>query len=157
MASKNKDISFYFDYKDVRPNSLVQDNVITFNYKSPEGVHDKAPLVYVLEKQLDRIFGLNLHYDSKQFFDIITTVQLKVNKILEQEYYKKYPEKRKELREQRVKFDKALLTEEDKKQFGRRVNKKDLDQFLLKRTNKDTMRSYLYKRMNNVNKLVWKL
>jgi hypothetical protein len=155
MATQ-KDVLKYFIYNNVRPASLVQDNLIYFSYQSPEGVHDKMPLVLVLEKQLDRLYGINVHYDSKQLLEIITNTQKKIIKLLEAEYYKKYPDNKKRLLKEHRKFDLSLLVEEDVKEFSKKINKKDYDQFLLKRRNDDTMRCYLYKRMNNVSKLTWR-
>ena len=106
---RQQDILYYFEYKKITPSSLVQDNLIYFNYKSPNGVHDKTPLVYVLEKRLDRVFGLNVHYDAGELFELINTTELKINKTLENEFFKKYPAAKKELQEKRLKFSKDLL------------------------------------------------
>lgn len=37
--------------------------LLSFSYRSPDRkIHDPDPLIYVLEKRSDRIYGLNLHY-----------------------------------------------------------------------------------------------
>ena len=145
----------YFLLRNVTPSSLQQDNLINFSYKSPNGVHDKNPLVLVVEKRLDRIFGFNLHYDMKEMDEVLINTYNKINATLEKEYYRKYPEKRSELRKKKLKFDKTMLTPEDLKTFSRRVNRKDLEQFLVKNKDMAAFRCYLFKRMNKVSKLSW--
>jgi len=146
-----------FDSKKITPRSLQQDNLLSFNYNSPNGVHDFQPLVYVVEKQLDRMYGFNLHYDSREYQDLVSIVNMKINKSLEEQWIRKYPEKKQELRKSKKVFNKSFIDEKDLKSFKRRINKKDLEQFLLKRKNVDTLRCYLFVRMNNVQKLTWKV
>lgn len=150
-------VNNFFTMKSVSPRGLQQDNLIQFSYHSPNGVHDKQPLVFVLEKQLDRFYGLNFHYDSTQLVDLIDTTSDKINEFLEEEWSKKYPDKLQKLNESRKPFSKKLLTEKDLKEFGRRLPKKDLEQYFYEPKATDIFRTYLYKRMNSVSKLVWKL
>jgi hypothetical protein len=157
MMAKPFKLTDYFLMRNVTPSSLQQDNLITFSYKSPNGVHDNAPLVLVVEKRLDRIFGFNLHYDMREMDEVLINTYNKVNTILEREYYRKYPEKRNELRKKRVKFDKTMLTPEDLKTFSRRVNRNDLEQYLVKQKDMTAFRCYLFKRMNRVSKLTWSI
>lgn len=145
----------YFMLRNVTPGSLQQDNLITFAYKSPNGVHDKNPLVIVVEKRLDRIFGFNLHYDMTEMDEVLINTYNKINTFLEKEYYRKYPEKKNELRKKRMKFDKSMLQPDDLKTFSRRVNRKDLEQYLIKNKDMTAFRCYLFKRMNKVSKLTW--
>src|SRR4051794_39050317 len=123
MPAKKNDVNFYFEYKRINPRGMGQDNLIYFNYKSPDGVHDPTPLVYVLEKQLDRFYGLNVHYDNKEFFEIIYNTEEKVNTFLEKEFYRLYPEKKQELQKKRQKFNKTLFKEQDYKQVSKRIPK----------------------------------
>ncbi len=157
MPAKEKDVAFYFEYKKITPRALVQDNLIYFSYKSPNGVHDPAPLVYVLEKQNDGIYGLNIHYDSTQLFEIIDNTSAKINSILEKEFNKKYPDRKKQLQKERVPFDKSLLEASDKKIFARKIMRRDLEQFLLRNKSDFTFRHYLFVRMNNVSRLNWRV
>jgi hypothetical protein len=145
----------YFLLRSVTPSSLQQDNLITFSYKSPNGVHDKNPLVLIVEKRLDRVFGFNVHYHMVEMDEILINTYNKVNTILEREFYRKYPEKRNELRKKKTKFDKSMLIPEDLKTFSRRVNRKDLEQYLVKQKDMTAFRCYLFKRMNKVSKLTW--
>jgi len=156
MAKKFR-LEDYYTFKNVTPRSLEQDNLVFFSYHSPNGVHDKTPLVYVLEKQLDRFYGLNLHYDSLELQEVIQNIQVKTNTFLEKEWYKKYPEKKKQLKESKAKFTKQLLEPKDLKEFSNRFPKRDLEKYVLKRKNTDTMRCYLYVRMNQVSKLIFKI
>lgn len=147
----------YFLLRNVTPSSLQQDNLITFSYKSPNGVHDKNPLVIVVEKRLDRLFGFNLHYDMKEMDEVLINAYNKVNMALEKEYYRKYPAKKAELRKKRIQFDKSMLEPDDFKTFSRRINRKDLEQYLIKNKDMAAFRCYLFKRMNKVSKLTWRI
>jgi len=145
-----------FDYRNVTPSSLQKGNLIYFKYSSPNGVHDKSPLVYVLEKTFDKIYGLNLHYDFSEIQTLTENVDFKVNNFLEKKFFSKYPEKRKELKN--IEFDNSLIDEKELIEFKKSFNKKDLEIFDLNSFgNNYNFRSYLYKRMNNVSKLVYKL
>ena len=146
-----------FDYKRVTPSTLQQDNFVSFKYKSPNGVHDPQPLVYVVEKQLDRFYGFNVHYDNVEYQDLVNNVTKKVNKFLQEQWLRKYPENKKKLKESKIPFNKSMIDKKDLKEFSNRINRKDVEQFLLKRRNEDTLRCYLFVRMNQVQKLTWKI
>jgi hypothetical protein len=146
----------YFQYKNVTPSSLAEDNLILFSYRSPNGVHDKNPLVIVTERQSDRVYGINLHYTMDQLQAIVTNIQNDIGAYLEKEYFKKYPENKQKLNEERRKFGKDLITEAEYKEWMRRYPKKMLEQFQMSTLNKSAMRCYLYSRMTSVSKLTWK-
>lgn len=56
-------IKNYFDYRAVGISQLKPGMLISFRYQSPDRqIHDVNPLVYVVERQADRVYGLNLHY-----------------------------------------------------------------------------------------------
>jgi hypothetical protein len=56
-------IKNYFDYRAVGPGQLKPGMLISFRYQSPDRhIHDINPLVYIVERKADRVFGLNLHY-----------------------------------------------------------------------------------------------
>lgn len=145
-----------FNYLNVSPSGVTKGNLVSFKYKSPNGVHDNAPLVYVLDKTFDKIYGLNLHYESYELQDLTESIDEKVNNFLENKFYSKHPEKRKELREQKILFDKTLIDPKDFIEFKRSFNKRDLEVFP-ELQGQNNFRSYLYKRMNNVSKLVYKM
>lgn len=146
----------FFIFRSVSPSALVQNNLITFAYKSPAGVHDGNPLVFVTEKRMDRFYGINIHYDMSEMQDIVTNTDKKVMQFLEKEYYKKYPENKKKLNETRQKFNKGLITEDEYKEFSLKIPKNDLERFSISGYTMDNMRCYIYQRMNYVSKLVWK-
>lgn len=64
-------MNMFFDFKGISTSQIIPGNIIQFNYRSPDGVHDKKPLIYVLETQSDRVYGLNLHYEFKLMQDVI--------------------------------------------------------------------------------------
>jgi len=152
-------VADFFDFKRLSPQALIQDNLISFNYKSPNGVHDPNPLVFVIEKQLDRFYGLNVHYDSKEYNEIIGNTNSKVIKYFQDAWFRKYPEKKKQLYQskRRRMFGLDLVEPKDFKAFTRSIDKKTLEQFLLVKRNDYTFRCYLYVRMTNVKKAVWRL
>jgi len=155
--AKKLGIPDFFTAKDVTPSSLQQSNLISFSYKSPNGVHDKAPLVWVVERQFDRIYGINLHYDMIEFNDLLESTYNKINILLEKEFYKKYPDKKQLLQKKKIKFDKQLLEVKDLTDFKRRISNNDLEKFSIFGQNSDAFRCYLYSRMNRVSKLIWKV
>ncbi|MEO6303720.1 MAG: hypothetical protein ABIP51_11180 [Bacteroidia bacterium] len=146
-----------FDYKNVTPSSLQKGQLVYFKYNSPNGVHDKSPLVYVIDKTFDKIYAINLHYDMNEIQELTEGIQTKVNTFLENKWYAKHPEKRTELQQSGADFDPSLIEKKELADFKRGFNKKDLEVFALQSPSRDAFRSYLYKRMNNVSKLVWKL
>lgn len=146
-----------FEYRNVTPSSLQKGQLVYFKYNSPNGVHDKAPLVYVVDKTIDKIYAINLHYDMSEIQGITEAIQFKVNSFLENKWYSKHPEKRNELESQDLEFAPNLIEKKELADFKRNFNKKDLEIFNLPSPSPDAFRSYLYKRMNNVSKLVWKL
>lgn len=143
-----------FDYKNVTPSGLQKGNLIYFKYNSPNGVHDKSPLVYVLDKTFDKIYGVNIHYSMGELQDLVETIDFKVNNSLQRLWLTKHPEKKKDLKN--VEFDKSMMEQKDYIEMVRRVDKKILEVFDLPMIPDDAFRSYLYKRMNNVSKLVYK-
>lgn len=147
-----------FLYKNVSPSGLKDGNLISFKYQSPQGVTDKTPLVYVLEKKFDKFYGLNLHYDGNALQEIIDNIELNVNSYLESKYYSQYPDKLKEHNEEGVEFNKTFIEQKDYFKYKNGFNKNNLEIFNLASSNNESnFRCYLYKRMNNVSKLVWKL
>lgn len=147
----------FFDYRAVSPSSLQQDNIIHFSYRSPDGVHDRKPLVLVVEKRGDRIFGLNLHYDMNGMSEAVDHIQNRINSFLEESYFRKYPENKQKLREERKTFDKSLITEDEYKDFMRSFPRKELEVFLVQNRGTENLRCYLFQRMTSVSKLVWRV
>lgn len=80
----------YFDIKSVSKSQIKPGMIIDFGYWSPDGVHDNHPLVYVLEVEYDRIWGMNLHYKFILMADIMKTKknELISYNLLQQKYEK---------------------------------------------------------------------
>lgn len=156
MAGKMR-IEDYFIFRSVSPSSLQVDNLIQFSYKSPNGVHDTKPIVLVHEKHGDRFYGINVHYDANVLNEAITNLENQMLPFLEKEYFKKYPDNKKKLNEQKITFNKSLITEKEYKEFMRNYPKRDLEEFMVANKNMEAMRQYRYDRMASVSKLVWKV
>lgn len=146
-----------FEYRNVTPSGLQKGNLISFKYSSPNGVHDKAPLVYVLDKTFDKIYGINIHYELSELQTLVDGIEEKVKFFLENKFYSKHPDKKKELQKNNIEFDKSLIEKKELIEFNRGFNKKDLEVFGDPGLSNDAFRSYLFKRMNNVSRLVFKL
>lgn len=59
----SSNIHNYFDLRSVGPRQIKPGMLLSFSYRSEDrAIHDRAPLVYVMENRGDRIYGLNLHY-----------------------------------------------------------------------------------------------
>lgn len=147
----------YFIFKNVTPSSMQEDNILQFSYKSPKGVHDTKPLTLVTEKLNDRFYGINLHYDMRELNEAVTNIENDLLPFLEKEYYKKYPDNKQKLKEEKIKFNKSLITEDEYHGFMKSYPKNKLEKFLVKNRDMDAMRCYRYDRMTSVSKLVWKV
>lgn len=150
-------ITDYFLLKNVSPTSLKPGMLISFNYKSPTGVNDKNPMVYVLEKRMDGIYGLNLHYNMELFSNLVINQQEEINNFLETEYFKKFPDKKTELEENEEEFNFSSLEQKDSAELKRKIPTQNLEIFDLEENESNLLRNYLYKRMTMVCKLVWKI
>ena len=149
----------FFTFKRTSPSSIQQDNLLQFSYHSPNGVHDKTPLVYVIEKRRDRFFGLNLHYDANQLVELIDYTNFQVDDFLKEQWLSKYPDKKKLLKEGRKKvpFQRNFVDQKDLKTFSKRIPKQELEEFFIENQNSETFRCYLFKRMNAVSRLTYKV
>lgn len=153
----NFKIQDYFIFKSVSPSSMEVDNILQFSYKSPNGVHDKKPLVLVHEKRGDRFYGINLNYDMSELNEAVSILENKILPFIEEVYYKKYPENKQKLLETKQTFNKSLVTEQEYKEFMKKFPKNDLEMFQVSNKNMNACRQYLYQRMTSVSKLNWKV
>lgn len=156
MAITN-DVREFFTFSSVSPASLKASSLISFTYRSPNGVHDKHPLVYVSSKERDRFYGFNVHYDGEQLTEILQNVTNKIDEGLAEEYFSKYPDKQNEFKKKRKLFTRDVLNKQDLKEFTRRIYKPDFESYELDNTNIETLRCYIFKRMNQVKKLIYKV
>lgn len=146
----------YFNHTSVSPAALIQGQIIQFNYKSPDGVTDKKPLVYVFEKRIDRFFGINLHYDMSYFTEIIENKNAEINNYLKEIFVRDKENKEKLYKEHNGVFTKELITEDQYREFMINFQRRKLEEFIIANPDMKIMRNYLYSRMNNVTKLVYK-
>lgn len=146
----------YFTRKNITPGALLPNNLITFAYRSPKGVHDKNPLVLVMESRVDRVFGINLHYDMQEMDELLTNQLAQFKSEMELQWYKKYPAKKKELEKNNEEFDYALVEKNDFMTLMRRIPRPVMEQFTVVNTDVRALRCYLYTRMTRVSKLIWK-
>jgi hypothetical protein len=54
-------IKQFFDLTRTNPSNLKPGMLFTFEYNA-ENLHDRKPLIWILETKRDRIWGLNLYY-----------------------------------------------------------------------------------------------
>jgi hypothetical protein len=157
MAVQTTNVRKFFEFKTLSPSSLKVGNLISFSYRSPNGVHDRYPLVYVSKKERDRFYGFNVHYDGNQLTEILQNITDKIDEQLAEEYFDKYPQKATEYKKKHLLFTKKDLTRQDLKEFTRRIYKPELESYELDNSNVETLRNYLFKRMNMAKKLIYKV
>lgn len=71
---KNNFIFKKISYKDIEEGMLI-----SFNYYG-DTVNDYYPFVYIVEKKLDRVYGLNLRYIPTEINKIINNKNIELNK-----------------------------------------------------------------------------
>ena len=159
-------VSQFFNISSVNPSGIKKGMIVEFNYNSPDHkIHDRKPLVFVMENYSERIIGLNLHY---QFGIVSKLLQLKDQQLKEFMYnsreYKKYLDELK--KESKVDLAEGNLPdpielESQGKQFDYkkvRFPQQLLEDFTSDITASETIfRNYLFKRMSGLKKLYFKL
>ena len=141
-------LKYFFNYKSISPSSIIPGNLIEFNYRSPEGVHDKKPLVIITSVEGDRCWGFNIHYK----FDLIEG--LLANKFQDvNTYIQTNPNKQEESLRERVQD----LREQKKLEYLNMPKPTLLESFSLKIEPTFILRNYLYTRMSGIQKLSYKL
>jgi hypothetical protein len=176
LANKPKTITMsnlnnFFDIKPSNVGAAKPGMFLWFDYKSPEGVHDKKPLVFVLEKRADRIWGLNFHYNFGLMVPIIQLKEQQIQEFLEKTpEYKKYYNQQKEAPVEDLEGEipnvidvKEQQKEKDQKlQFD--IKKIRFPADLLEDYSNDAikpplviLRNYLFPRMRSVYKLSYKV
>lgn len=146
----------YFNHMSVSPSGLTQGQIVQFNYNSPNGQSDNKPLIYVYEKRIDRVYGINLHYNMAHFTEILQKIENQVTKFLK-EQYERNPENRKKLiEEHKNQFSNSLISIEEYNKYMINYPRKQLEEFVVATQDFKNMRQYLYTRMSSVTKLVYK-
>jgi hypothetical protein len=145
-------LKFYFNYKLVSPRGGIQPGMLLeFNYNSPAGVHDRKPLIYVLQVENDRVYGLNLHYKFDLITQIITTKKQEIATIVANMQTTK-KEVSKEIPNVATAQEEIGQIDISKIKFNSSV----LEKYSLTTQPSHILRNYLYSRMTSSYKLVYK-
>ena len=108
-------------------------------------------MAFVYEKRSDRIFSINLNYELAGLNEIVTVLETKVLKYLEQQYFKEFPDNKKKLQEEHKEFTKSLITESQYSKYMLSYPKKsELEVFEMKNIDMNACRQYIYSNMTNV-------
>lgn len=188
MTEKPKTITLYnlpqfFNYRSIGSSSIKPGMLVQFRYNSPEGVHDVKPLIFVLEKKMDRVWGLNFHYQFGLMPMLLEVKNEQVQKYITESYeYKKYQKEIVKPKEEVItKPKEEEITQDglpDAKEVNKEVEKKeeevpipDFDPTKVRYPNdlleifindkivvpKGLLRNYLYPRMTGLYKLTYKV
>jgi len=184
LPNKPKKLTIYnlndfFEFKSVAVITIRPGMFLQFRYSSPEGVHDVKPLVFILERKADRIWGLNFHYQFDLMAPLLQLKDAEVQKFLQNNSdWKKYqreltkptPDETTdkgipdvdELEKDMVDKSEKIVKEEPVKPFD--VKKVRFPPLMLEnfannkiKPPKEILRNYLYNRMNGIQKLVYKV
>lgn len=141
-------LKYFFNYKSISPSAIIPGNLIEFNYRSPEGVHDKKPLIIILSVEGDRCWGLNLHYKFNLIEGLLANKHQDINTFIQTN-----PNKQEESLKERV----EAIREEKKLEYLNTPKPTLLENFSLKNEPPLILRNYLYTRMSGIQKLSYKL
>lgn len=72
----------YFSIKNIQYSLIQKGMIINFGYTGLN-IHDKTPMVYVLEVRKDRVYGFNLRYKPTLFNDIRKAKQNTLRKLID--------------------------------------------------------------------------
>lgn len=159
----------FFNFKSINVGQILPGTIIQFSYRSPEGIHDKSPLIYVLEVEQDRVWGINLHYKLNLLAQMVELKKAEVLKINPQEVAQEQPNtnldskvKPEQLNQKHIQslpeFKETLgidkQTTEPKKKVI--IPQQLLEKYTLTIQPKELLRNYLYPRMGSVQKLVFR-
>lgn len=155
MKLNINNIKSFFDLQRTPPNRLKPGMLYTFEYNA-DNIHDKHPLIWVLEVKTDRIWGLNLHYDFSILANIITFKEkhLKTFSTKKREEVQKAKLKEEEKEKQPVETLPTIVDAEIKnKNITYPTNMlDDFSDFPIGK-NSSLLRNYLYKEIRNAYKL----
>lgn len=141
-------LKYFFNYKSVSPSAIIPGSLIEFSYRSPEGIHDKKPLVVVLSVEGDRCWGLNLHYKFQLIEGLIANKFQDINT-----YIQTNPNKQEETLREKV----EEIKQQKKLEYLNSPKPTLLESFSLKQEPTTILRNYLYTRMSGIQKLSYKL
>ena len=160
----------FFNYKNVSTGQTIPGMLLQFSYRSPNGVHDVKPLIFVLEAESDRVWGINLHYKLDLLGQIVDLKKAEISKgypetpVIAPKVDGSDPAKvqPKQINQKNIpslpEFKEAL---KDKipKPIGttKQVPIQLLEKFILDNPPKELLRNYLYTRISGLQKLTFKV
>lgn len=159
-------ISRYFDIIKINYREIEAGMLLNFTYKGKD-VHDRSPLIYVLEVRGDRVWGLNLKYKSSLLDEIATEKKKELKKLKEtqeKEINKRKQEREKTKEKESSGFEEeetekeTIEEEEEEEEEVIEIPGELLETYNLK--NKDQsqiLRNYLPMYIGNLKKLVFKI
>lgn len=158
----------FFNFKIINTSQILPGTILQFGYRSPEGIHDKSPLIYVLEAEQDRVWGINLHYKLTLLGEVVQLKKTEVLKATPQQEQSQQIEaptanvKPEQLNQKHIQslpeFKKTLGVDKQitpQKQIT--LPPQLLETYTLTNQPKELLRNYLYTRMTNIQKLVFKI
>lgn len=165
-------LKYFFDFKSITPSQIIPGMLVQFSYRSPEGVHDVKPLVYVLEVEQDRVWGINVHYNFKLLESVVVDKQLTLSKVKPQGTTEDSTEKtigndptpRPEQLNQRnipsLEDNKGILNKDSKPKVvpvsKPKYPQQLLETYTMQQIPANILRNYLYSRTSSITKLVFK-
>lgn len=161
-------LPMFFNIRSTSTSQVFPGNLIQFNYSSPTGVHDKKPLVYVLNTEGDRVWGINLHYRFNLIEGIVDS-----KKKLVTESYNKIKEINIDTKPTQKQLSNPIVPslaelKDNYKQQEQRQQQlvssikpnipiKLLEEYTLSQTPENILRNYLYTRISGLQKLIFKV
>lgn len=162
----------FFDFKASGANQLKPGMIVQFRYRSPEGVHDVSPLIYVLEAEQDRVWGINVHYKLALLGEAVQIKKAEIQKTHPtQQKQEEVPIEPSEVsakprpEQLNQKHIPSLPEFKDTLKVGERPKGPEkkvvyptqlLEHYTLTQQPKELLRNYLYSRMSSIQKLVFK-
>lgn len=150
--SFNKPKSIDFDDFKKKPlvyGGLKENMLVTFDYQS-HFVHDKKPLIFVVEVRGNRVYGINLRYKPWLFDAIIRDKKKEISNLVD-----------KKIREQKGKQEQGIV-EEISNDDLRSLFEKDIPafykeyyKFRLAKHHSDILRNYLKERVINIRQIIY--
>jgi len=166
--------SNFFRFQKIGSSGIQPGMLLQFRYSSPEGIHDVRPLVFVLEKKGDRVWGCNFHYNFKLLPPLLKLKEDEVQKFLKNSSeYRRWEQEMSKPKLEEVSKEDIPNTEELKETMPH-DNKDEVQQFDITKlrfsqkliedyaNNKIVMpsnllRNYLFTRMSGLEKLLYKV
>jgi len=163
----------FFRFEVIGSNNIKPGMLCAFMYSSPDGIHDPYPLIYVLSKEKDRVWGLNINYQFTLMAQMYNAKQIEVNQSKKeikpttqtpnpnanQDVLTKVPKLKNVLSKTRTKP--SLSKPKPKQQITQSAQKfnikANLDLFALQQKPDFILRNYLFLRMKTVRKLIYKV